>query len=125
MGAPPDLSAIAALQAARERARALGQPGLLRAYVALAGARLAAGRLDEAESDARAAVQQARAWGDPVELGVALVALARALARTARTDRALLHYTEALGLLIPAGHPLAEDARREAAALSAVPGGAR
>jgi tetratricopeptide (TPR) repeat protein len=116
---------IARLQADRERARLLGQPGLLQAYVALSAARLEAGHLSEAESDARVAVQQARVWADASELGLALLQLARALARTERTDRALLHYTEALACLGPLDHPLVDVVRREAALLGAVPGGAR
>lgn len=122
----PDLEA---LRAARERARALGQPHLLRAYAALAAGHLVGGQLDEAESAARVAVQQARTWAEPADLGRALVLLARILARGQRTDRALLHYTEGLAWLERAGTPAAraeaDAARPEVSALSDVPPDAR
>ena len=51
--------------------RVAGQPMLLRAYAALAYWHLEWGQADEAESAARVAVQQARAWNDPAELGAA------------------------------------------------------
>ncbi|MFM8978996.1 MAG: hypothetical protein ACKOSS_00805, partial [Planctomycetia bacterium] len=118
--------ALAALREARETARPLGQPLLLRAYVALAHWHAAFGQLDEAESDARVAVQQARTWADAGELGGALVQLARVLARTPRTDRALLAYTEGVAALEQGGRgPAAAEARRELEALAAVPPGAR
>lgn len=117
--------ALAALREAREAARAVGQPMLLRAYTGLAHWHAAWGQLDEAESAARVGVQQARAWGDGGELGAALLTLARVLAKTPRTDRALLHYTEAAALLEQAGRPAAAEAKAELAALAAVPPGAR
>ncbi|MFM8385917.1 MAG: hypothetical protein ACKOCB_03705 [Planctomycetia bacterium] len=117
---------LAALREAREAARPLGQPLLLRAYVALAHWHAAFGQADEAESDARVAVQQARTWADPAELGQALVQLARVLARTPRTDRALLAYTEGVAALEQAGRATAAAAARaELEALAAVPPGAR
>lgn len=117
---------LAALREAREAARPLGQPLLLRAYVALAYWHAAFGQLDEAESDARVAVQQARTWADAGELGQALVQLARVLALTPRTDRALLAYTEGVAALAHAGRSAAaEQARGELEALAAVPPGAR
>lgn len=118
--------ALGALREAREAARPLGQPLLLRAYVALAHWHAAFGQVDEAESDARVAVQQARTWADPAELGQALVQLARVLARTPRTDRALLAYTEGVAALEQAGRATAAAAARaELEALAAVPPGAR
>lgn len=122
---PADAAALDALRRAREEARRRGQPALLRAYAALAAAHRGRGEGDEAESAARVAVQQARIWGDPAELGLCLLELARALVRTPRADRALLHYTEAVGLLEAAGRPEAAAARAEAQALGTVPGGAR
>jgi tetratricopeptide (TPR) repeat protein len=113
--------ALAMLREARERSRAAGQPMLLRAYSALAYWHLEWGQADEAESAARVAVQQARAWNDPGELGASLLQLARVLVRTDRTDRALLHYTEATALLDAARPAQAAQARAEAAALTAVP----
>ncbi len=114
------------LRAQREAARARGsQPALLRAYRALADALRELGHLDEAESAARTSVQQARVMHDDVELGESLLALARVLAGTHRTDRALLHYTEATALLAAARPQLAQAAARESATLSAVPPGAR
>ncbi len=117
--------ALAALREAREAARLVGQPMLLRAYAGLAYWHLEWGQTDEAESAARVAVQQARVWADPGELGSALVQLGRVLAKTARTDRALLHYTEAVPLLEQAGRPEAVEARQELGLLTAVPPGAR
>jgi|GEM_PF-4277227 len=117
--------ALAALREAREAARKVGQPMLLRAYVGLATWHLEWGQTDEAESAARVAVQQARVWADPGELGSTLVALARVLVKTARTDRALLHYTEGVALLQQAARPEAAQARTELGLLSAVPPGAR
>lgn len=113
--------ALAMLREARERSRVAGQPMLLRAYSALATWHLEWGQVDEAESAARVAVQQARAWNDPGELGACLLQLARVLARTDRTDRALLHYTEATLLLDGSRPALAAEARAESAALAAVP----
>lgn len=116
--------ALEALRSARERSRAVGQPMLLRAYRGLAYWHLAWGQADEAESAARVAVQQARSWADAAELGEALLQLARVLARTQRTDRALLHFTEGVACLERAGQD-ASAAKAELAALSTVPGGAR
>jgi tetratricopeptide (TPR) repeat protein len=113
--------ALAMLRESRERSRVAGQPMLLRAYSALAYWHLEWGQADEAESAARVAVQQARAWNDPGELGACLLQLARVLARTDRTDRALLHYTEATALLDAARPAQAAEARAEVAALTAVP----
>jgi hypothetical protein len=117
--------ALAMLRLSRERSRRAGQPMLLRAYRALAHGHLEWGQGDEAESAARVAVQQARIWGEPGDLGESLLQLARVLGKTARTDRALLHYTEAVALLEQAGRTSASEARTEMAALGAVPGGAR
>ncbi len=124
MPTPPDPGGLDALRAAREEGRRRGQPHLLRAYVALAVGHLAAGEPDAAESAARVAVQQARAWGDPGELGEALFALGRVLAATERADRALLHLTESVACLERAGRE-AGPARAALAALGRVPGGAR
>ena len=120
-----DHEALAKLRLERERSRRVGQPMLLRAYRALAYWHLEWGQFDEAESAARVAVQQARTWGEAGDLGESLLQLARVLAKTARTDRALLHYTEAVALLEQAGSPSATEAKAELAALGAVPGGAR
>jgi tetratricopeptide (TPR) repeat protein len=118
--------ALAALREAREAARLAGQPMLLRAYGGLATWHAEWGQLDEAESAARVGVQQARAWGDAGELGSALLTLARVLARSSRTDRALLHFTEAAALLEQAGRPeAAAEAKAGLSALAAVPPGAR
>jgi len=117
--------ALAALREAREAARLVGQPMLLRAYGALAYWHQHWGESDEAESAARVAVQQARVWADPGELGATLVQLGRILAKTARTDRALLHFTEGVPLLEQAGRPDAAEARKELTALGTVPPGAR
>jgi tetratricopeptide (TPR) repeat protein len=117
--------ALAALRESREAARKVGQPMLLRAYGALAYWHQEWGQPDEAESAARVAVQQARVWADPGELGAALVQLGRVLVRTARTDRALLHLTEGVALLEQAGRPQAVEVRRELSALTSVPPGAR
>jgi tetratricopeptide (TPR) repeat protein len=117
--------ALAALREAREAARLVGQPMLLRAYGALAHWHAEWGQHDEAESAARVGVQQARAWGDGGELGAALLTLARTLAKTPRTDRALLHYTEAVALLEQAGRAGAAEAKAELGRLAAVPPGAR
>jgi tetratricopeptide (TPR) repeat protein len=118
--------ALAALRDARERYRGLAkQPYLLRAYVNLGYWHLEWGELAEAESDFRAATQQARAWGDAGELGTCLCYLGRTLARAGRPDRALLAYTEAVPLLRKAGRPMGEEAAAELRALSAVEGGAR
>jgi len=117
--------ALALLRLARERSRLAGQPMLLRAYRGLAYWHLEWGQHDEAESAARVAVQQARIWGEPGDLGESLLQLARVLAKSARTDRALLHYTEAVLLLDQAGRASAAEAKAEMAALGAVPGGAR
>jgi tetratricopeptide (TPR) repeat protein len=113
--------ALGMLKESRELSRVAGQPMLLRAYAALAYWHLAWGQGDEAESAARVAVQQARAWNDPGELGACLLQLARVLARTDRTDRALLHYTEAISLLDGPRPAQAAEARTEVAGLSAVP----
>jgi hypothetical protein len=119
----PDLGA---LRAAREEARRIGaQPGLLRSYLALSEAHLLRGEVDEAESAARTAVQQARACSLPADLGRGLVALARALARTPRLDRALLHYTEALPLLAAHDPETHAVALGEAQRIGDVPSGAR
>ena len=117
---------IEALREHVEKARAARrQPELLRAYAALGAGYLAAGRLDEAESAWRTAIQQARVMGDPTDLGRALLGLARTLARTERTDRALLHYTEAIHCLAACDEAAREAAASEMAALGRVPGGAR
>jgi len=119
----PDL---AALRAAREEARRLGQqPALLHAYLALSEAHLLRGEVDEAESAARTAIQQARACALPGDLGRGLLALARALARTPRLDRALLHYTEALPLLAAHDPDAHAEALGEAQRIGHVPSGAR
>lgn len=124
--AEPLPARLARLRREREAARAAGrQPELLRAYRGLAAALLEAGAFGEAESAARTAVQQARVGDDPAELGECLLGLARVLARTPRTDRALLHYTEALALLAGPRPALAAQAREEAAGLSRVPPGGR
>ncbi len=117
---------LQALRDALEAARAgPGQPALLRAYRALGEGYLASGSIDEAESAFRTSVQQARIWNDARDLGLALLGLGRTLARTERTDRALLAFTEAVGSL----HGLDDEAARAAAAeiqgLRDVPGGAR
>lgn len=130
-GPPPSANESAegllqGLRAKREAARARGsQPALLQAYRALADALRELGQLDEAESSARTSVQQARVMHDDVELGESLLALARVLVRTQRTDRALLHYTEAAALLAASRPRLAQAAAQESATLSAVPPGAR
>lgn len=116
--------ALAALREAREHSRLVGQPALLRAYGGLSVWHLAWGQVDEAESAARVAVQQARAWGDPGELGTALVQLGQTLARAGRADRALLALTEGIACLQKAGKP-AREAEAALAALSSAPGGAR
>jgi hypothetical protein len=118
-------AALAVLRETLEQSRRAGQPMLLRGYRALAQGHLACGQGDEAESAARVSVQQARIWGEPGDLGESLLQLARVLAKTARTDRALLHYTEAVALLDQAARPTAAEARAELAGLGAVPGGAR
>jgi tetratricopeptide (TPR) repeat protein len=117
--------ALALLKESRELSRVAGQPMLLRAYSALAYWHLEWGQADEAESAARVAVQQARAWNDPAELGASLLQLARVLAKTDRTDRALLHYTEAIPLLDGPRPGQAAEARAESAALASVPPAAR
>ena len=117
---------IQALRGAVEAARAgPGQPRLLRAYRALGEGYLAAGRLDEAESALRTSVQQARIWDDAVDLGLSLLGLGRVLARTPRTDRALLAFTEAVGALRGKDEDAAAAATRALTALSDVPGDAR
>lgn len=115
---------LEALRAERERRRGMGQPHLLRAYVELSLEHLRQGQGDEAESAVRAAVQQARAWADPAELGACLVQLARTQAHLKRSDRALLAYTEGLAHLALAGHDV-RDVRAELEALGRVEGGAR
>ncbi len=129
MTSPSDASqTIVDLRAALEAARAGRlQPALLRAYAALAAAYLAAGDLSPAESAWRTAVAQARISAGPLDLGRGLLGLARTLARTPRTDRALLHYTEAIACLqgLPEGQAEAAEARTEVAQLGSVPGGAR
>lgn len=118
--------ALDLLRRAREAWRAEGrQPELLRAYAALARQHLAWGQLDEAESAARTAIQQARVWGDPVELGRSLLALGRALARTPRTDRALMALTEASACLRARDPAAFEEAASALRALSKVTGGHR
>src|SRR5688500_5131238 len=74
--------ALAMLRLNRERSRRAGQPMLLRAYRALAYWHLEWGQGDEAESAARVAVQQARIWREPGDLGESLLQLARVLAKT-------------------------------------------
>jgi tetratricopeptide (TPR) repeat protein len=109
-----------------ERYRVLGrQPDLLRAHVNAGFYRLERGEMERAESSFRVAVQQARTYSDPGELGTCLLWLGRSLARGGRPDRALLAWTEALGHLQRAGSPLAEEASAEVAAVRGVPGGAR
>jgi hypothetical protein len=119
----PDIESLhAELAAARSSHR---QPRLLRAYAALAGGYLGAGRLDEAESAWRTSIQQARVCGTPEDLGRGLLGLARTLVRTARTDRALLAGTEAVACLRGRDAAAAEEAATLVASLSRVPGGAR
>ena len=114
------------LRDAVEAARATrGQPDLLRAYRALGEGYLAQDRIDEAESAFRTSVQQARIWNDPRDLGLALLGLGRALARTEHTDRALLAFTEAVGSLHGVDAEGANAAAAEVQALRDVPGGAR
>lgn len=121
-----DRPTIDSLRAALEAARATRrQPDLLRAYAALGAGYLAGDRIDEAESAYRTAVQQARITAGPLDLGRALLGLARTLARTPRTDRALLHYTEAVACLRGRDDALAAEAAGELAGLGQVPGGAR
>lgn len=116
--------ALGALREARELSRAVGQPALLRAYWGLSFWHLAWGQLDEAESAARVAIQQARAWGEPGELGTVLVQLGQTLAKAGRADRALLALTEGIACLEKAGRPVRE-AEAALAALSSAPGGTR
>ena len=119
----PTIEALrTALAAARAGRR---QPQLLRAYAALGAGYFAADRLSEAESAWRTAVQQARIAAGPLDLGRALLGLARTLARTPRTDRALLHYTESVAQLRGRDDEAAAAAAAELAALGHVPGGAR
>ena len=121
-----DSPAIQELRAALEAARATRlQPDLLRAYAALGAGYLAEERIGDAESAFRTAVAQARINAGPLDLGRALLGLARTLARTERTDRALLHYTEASACLQGRDDALAGEARSEIAGLGDVPGGAR
>ncbi|MDF1701855.1 MAG: hypothetical protein P1V36_11920 [Planctomycetota bacterium] len=123
---PADDPAIDALRAALEAARATRlQPQLLRAYAALGAGYLAADRRGDAESAWRTAVAQARICAGPQDLGLALLGLARTLARTPRTDRALLAYTEAVAALQGCDGARAAEARAELATLGRVPGGAR
>ena len=122
----PDAADLERLRTALEAARATrAQPALLRAYADLGAGYLAAGRLGEAESAWRTAVAQARICAGPEDLGRALLGLARTLARTPRTDRALLHYTEAVACLQGRDEARAAEARAELAGLGRVPGGAR
>jgi len=117
---------LVALRAALAAARAAHrQPDLLHAYRTLGEGYLAVGRVDEAESALRTSVQQARIVGDDVALGRGLLGLARALGRTARTDRALLAYTEAVASLRGRDEAAAAEAGAEMCALGKVPGGAR
>lgn len=121
-----DSPAIQERRAAVETARATrSQPELLQAYAALGRGYLAEDRIGDAESAFRTAVAQARITAGPLDLGHALLGLARTLARTPRTDRALLHYTEAVACLQGRDDERAAEARAEIAALGRVPGGAR
>ena len=123
MSADADLQA---LRATLERVRlSRRQPELLRAYAALGAGYLTAGRIDEAESAWRTAVQQARICAGAADLGRSLLGLARTLMRTPRTDRALLHYTEAVHALTGSDEAARAEAAAEMAALGRVPGGAR
>ncbi len=118
--------AVALLREARESWRARGrQPELLRAYAAIGRQHLAAGELDEAESAARTSIQQARVWSDPLELGRSLLLLGQILARTPRTDRALLAFTEASGCLSGRDDSAYAEAADELRRLQRVQGGAR
>ena len=118
--------AVGRLREAREAARAAArQPELLRAYADLGRWQLVWGHLDDAESSFRTAIQQARTGDDALDLGRALVGLARTLVGAGRKDRALLHYTEAIPLLAGPDETLHGEAMAELAALRQVPGGAR
>lgn len=118
--------ALARLREAREARRGEArQPGLLRSYAALGRCHLAAGQLDEAESAARTAIQQARVFGDPRELGLGLLLLGRVLARTPRSDRALLAFTEAVSCLRGRDEGAEAEAAEALRAVTRVPGGAR
>ena len=123
MPAAPDIETLRARVAAARASRR--QPALLRAYADLAAGYHALGRTDEAESAWRTSIQQARVAGDAVDLGRALLGLARTLARTPRTDRALLHFTEAIACLAERDEGTRAQAITEMRALGRVPGGAR
>jgi tetratricopeptide (TPR) repeat protein len=113
------------LDALERRRRLARQPDLLRAHLNAGWYRLDRGETERAESCFRVAVQQARTFADPAELGTALLWLGRAVHRGGRPDRALLAWTESLANLERAGSPLAAEAAAEIRAVRGVPGGAR